>query len=207
MKFHRATPLLTNLDIPNHKCSRRSYQRPIGYMSIAAIHGYVLFLLDVVSIHIAHYCYNSWNILLTTGRSECQMEFAPRQVRENLSSLLLSHALPVNPSLQTQLPFMHLPLPLHWRFLCALSMASAASLNATPLGHVRIEQSPPPNPLLHAHIPSGVQMPFREHLFGHPKQKGSTNGMYETALMLEGGLKTNCRCENLDSLFFFIFRA
>lgn len=117
------------------------------------------------------------------GKVRCKVEFPLRKVQDNLSSLLLSHALPVNPALQTQLPLMHIPLPLHCKFLCALSMASATSLNATPLGHVRIEQSPPPNPLLHAHIPSGVQMPFREHLFGHPKQKGSTNGMNETALM------------------------
>ncbi len=108
-------------------------------------------------------------------------------MRKNLSSLLLSQALPVKPALHTQMPLTHVPLPLHGRFLCAMSNVSATSLNATLLGQVRMEQSPPVNPLLHAQIPSGVQVPFREHLFGHPRQQGSAKeriaGMKEAAFM------------------------
>lgn len=88
-------------------------------------------------------------------------------------SLLLSQAVPVNPALHTQVPLTHVPLPLHGKFRCATSTASATSLNAAPLGQVRMEQSPPVNPLLQEQIPSGVHVPFREHLFGHPMQQGS----------------------------------
>ena len=88
-------------------------------------------------------------------------------------SLLLSQAVPVNPALHTQVPSTHDPLPLHGKFRCATSTVSATSLNAAPLGQVRMEQSPPVNPLLQEQIPSGVHVPFREHLFGHPMQHGS----------------------------------
>jgi hypothetical protein len=118
----------------------------------------------------------------------------------------------VNPALHTQLPLTHVPFPLHGMLPCAMSDASATSLNARPLGHVRMEQSPPVNPLLQEQIPSGVQVPFREHLFGHPKQ-GSVNedkivtvGMNEMALMdvmmsRIVGLN-NRRCENLGRPIF-----
>jgi hypothetical protein len=89
-------------------------------------------------------------------------------------SLLLSQAVPVKPSMQTQFPLIHIPLPLHGVLRWAVSVAAAVSLKATPLGHTRIEQSPPVNPLLHVQIPSELQVPFLEHLFGHPEQ-GRTN--------------------------------
>lgn len=85
--------------------------------------------------------------------------------------LLLSHAIPVKPSLHTHSPSSHVPLPLQTVLWCA-TVDDSKSLKADPLGQILILQSPPVQPWLHSQMLSGVHAPFLEHLLGQPIAKG-----------------------------------
>ena len=89
------------------------------------------------------------------------------------SSLLLSQAIPVNPSLHAQFPSKQSPLLEQTVLRCAVSVACATSLKANPSGHVCMEQSPPSNPEAQSQVPKLLHTPLREHLLGHCPRHGS----------------------------------
>ena len=108
------------------------------------------------------------------------------------SSLLLSQAIPVNPSLHAQFPSKQSPLLEQTVLRCAVSVACATSLKANPSGHVCMEQSPPSNPEAQSQVPKLLHTPLREHLLGHCPMHGSganeSNANDEKKALISSGL-------------------